>query len=65
MNTGEDIEVQILEQTPDELEEYGSVPIAFEVRSILKVDFVGKNGLGGFSLKEEKVASPRNFEGMG
>ena len=58
MNTGEDIEVQILEQTPDELEEYGSVPIAFEVRSILKVDFVGKNGLGGFSLKEEKVASP-------
>ena len=58
MNTGEDIEVQILEQTPDELEEYGSVPIAFEVRSILRVDCLGANGLGGLSLKEEKVASP-------
>ena len=65
MKTGENTEVQILEQTPDELEEYGSVPIAFEVRSILKVDFVGDNGLGGLSLNEEKVASPRNFEGMG
>ena len=58
MNTGEDIEVQILEQAPDDLEEYGSVPIAFEVRSILKVDFLGDNGLGGLSLNEEMVVSP-------
>lgn len=58
MNPSEDIDVRILEQTPDDLEAYGSVPIAFEVCSILKVDFVGVNGLGGLSLNEEEVASP-------
>ncbi len=58
MNTSEDIEVRILEQTPDDLEAYGSVPIAFEVQSILRVNFVGINGIGGLSLNEEEVASP-------
>ncbi len=58
MNTNENIELRILEQTPDDLEAYGSIPIAFEVRSILRVNCVGINGLGGLSLREEEVASP-------
>lgn len=58
MNTNEDTEVRILEQTSDDLEAYGTVPIAFEVRSILRINFIGTNGLGGFSLNEEEVTSP-------
>ena len=58
MNTNENIEVHILEQTQDDLDAYGSVPIAFEVRSILRVNCVGTNGLGGFALNEEEVAFP-------
>ena len=41
----------------DRLPEYGQVPIAFEVNSILRVELVDA-GRGGIVLHEERVATP-------
>jgi GNAT superfamily N-acetyltransferase len=39
---------------PDRLCEYAEIPIAFEVKSILKVELID-GGLGGIRLKEERI----------
>jgi ribosomal protein S18 acetylase RimI-like enzyme len=41
----------------DLLSEYATIPIAFEVRSVLRVEAV-ENGLGGLRLVEETVTPP-------
>jgi len=49
--------IRIEEESFDLLEEYATVPIAFLVRSLFRVD-VPDAGLGGLRLIEEPVASP-------
>jgi GNAT superfamily N-acetyltransferase len=49
--------VQIIEIGPERLEEYASVPIRFEVKSILQVELL-EGGLGGMLLQEVEVDSP-------
>ena len=44
----------IEEVSPDRLCEYAEIPIAFEVKSILKVSVID-GGLGGIRLKEERI----------
>ena len=46
---------EIVEQGPDDLEEYGKVSIAFDVKSKFRVDPVDGTGLGGFQFIEEPV----------
>jgi GNAT superfamily N-acetyltransferase len=43
--------IEIVEQSVEALAEYGSIPIAFEVRSIFDVQIIDR-GLGGFVLVE-------------
>lgn len=43
--------------TPDRLDQYVKIPIAFEVRSVLSVEVV-EHGLGGITFREEPVRSP-------
>lgn len=52
-----DIQIEILPVNQQTLSEYSSIPISFEVRSILRVDLVDA-GLGGIRLNEEPVARP-------
>jgi len=52
-----DIRIELLPANQRTLSEYSSIPISFEVRSILRVDLVD-GGLGGIRLKEEPVARP-------
>jgi GNAT superfamily N-acetyltransferase len=49
--------VTVEEIGEDRLEEYATIPIAFEVRSALHVELVD-GGLGGVALREEAVAEP-------
>jgi GNAT superfamily N-acetyltransferase len=46
--------VEIIEIGPDRLGDYARVPIAFQVKSLLKLDVVG-SGLGGIKLIEEDI----------
>lgn len=46
--------LEIVEESMEVLPEYGTVPIAFLVKSQLKVEVV-QGGLGGFALREEPV----------
>jgi len=49
--------IEILPASRESFAELSSIPISFEVRSILRVRVV-KGGLGGVLLKEEPVARP-------
>jgi GNAT superfamily N-acetyltransferase len=49
--------VQIIEIVSERLAEYASVPIAFEVQSILQIELVD-GGLGGMLLRQAPVAVP-------
>ncbi len=48
----------VLEEGPERLEAYGTVPIAFTVRKMLRIDLGGQRGLGGIHLVEEQVSAP-------
>lgn len=56
--------VEIQEIGIDSLPEYAQIPIAFEVRSILRVDRVD-GGLGGITLREETIvpAYVKDYDG--
>ena len=47
----------IREETVEKLEEYGEIPIAFEVKSKFRVELI-EDGLGGIRLTEEAVVPP-------
>lgn len=49
--------VRIQEVGVDALPQYQEIPIAFEVKSVFRVDQID-GGLGGIRLREEKVATP-------
>lgn len=51
------IEPEIVEQSVGDLGEYGSISIAFEVRTILELQVMDQ-GLGGFVLSETEVDAP-------
>jgi len=51
------MQVQIIEIVPERLIDYASVPIRFEVRSILQVELVD-GGLGGMLLRQVPVEKP-------
>jgi hypothetical protein len=51
------VDLRVIEERPETLSEYGRVPIAFEVRSRLRVEPV-RDGLGGLSLIEEDARVP-------
>jgi ribosomal protein S18 acetylase RimI-like enzyme len=48
------VDLRVIEERPETLCEYGRVPIAFEVRSRLRVEPV-RGGLCGLSLVEEEI----------
>jgi GNAT superfamily N-acetyltransferase len=50
-------EIQILSAGPDCLSEYATVPIAFEVRALLRPVLLD-GGLGGIALRQEAVQPP-------
>lgn len=49
--------VRIQEVGVDALSQYQEIPIAFEVKSVFRVDPID-GGLGGIRLREEKLATP-------
>ena len=49
--------IEIIEEAPSALPEYGTISIAFRVESRFRVDVID-NGLGGIYLIEEKVEPP-------
>jgi len=49
--------VEIREIKADALDQYAEIPIAFEVKSIFRVELID-GGLGGIRLREEKVVPP-------
>jgi len=49
--------IQIKKINLDDLAQYATVPMAFEVQSVLKVDQI-QDGLGGLALREEKLETP-------
>ena len=49
--------MDIREETPSALAEYGEIPIAFTVESRYRVEQI-EGGLGGMRLVEEAVATP-------
>lgn len=51
------IEIRVEEPTLSTLAEYRKVSIAFRVESYMRIEMV-QNGLGGWSLTEEPVATP-------
>lgn len=51
------MELKIVEESADVLPEYEKISIAFEVKSVFRVEFF-ENGLGGIRLVEEAVAKP-------
>jgi streptothricin acetyltransferase len=51
------VEPEIIEQSTKDLTGYNSVPVAFEVRTILDIEVVDR-GLGGFVLTERKNKTP-------
>ena len=50
-------DIRIIEEPISALREYGQVPIAFEVRSVLDIEVLG-NGLEGFRMRERRVEQP-------
>ena len=50
--------IRIVEEGPENLEDYGKVSIAFEVKSRLRVDLVDEKGMGGVRLTEKPVDPP-------
>ena len=48
---------EILEERPDILPEYGRVSIAFEVKTVFRVELI-ERGLGGVKLTEEVLDKP-------
>jgi GNAT superfamily N-acetyltransferase len=54
MNT---IEPEIVEQSTDDLLDYSSVPISFQVRTVFDVKGIDQ-GLGGFLLSEREIQVP-------
>jgi len=53
-----DMRIQISEETPANLEQYGSVPMSFTVTSHLVPTALGANGLGGIQLVEKTLETP-------
>lgn len=51
------MELKIVEETADTLAEYEKISIAFEVKSIFRLELI-ENGLGGVKFVEEAVATP-------
>jgi GNAT superfamily N-acetyltransferase len=51
------MELKIVEESPGILAEYAKISIAFEVKSIFRVELLTE-GLGGIKLTEESVAKP-------
>ena len=51
------IDVDIIEQSVDDLADYGTVPISFEVRTVLDVHIIDR-GLGGFVMSERAIDTP-------
>lgn len=51
------IEPDIIEQSAEDLADHGSIPIAFEVRTVLDVHVIDQ-GLGGFTMSERKNETP-------
>ena len=58
--------IQIEQIDASRLVEYATIPMAFEVRSILRVEPV-QHGLGGVAFREETVANPyvKDFTAVG
>jgi len=48
------VDLRVIDERPEALSEYAGVPIAFEVRSRLRVEPV-RGGLGGLFLVEEEA----------
>ncbi|MBN2209859.1 MAG: GNAT family N-acetyltransferase [Sedimentisphaerales bacterium] len=49
--------IELFEQTAADLEEYLTIPIVFEVRTIFDIQIIDQ-GLGGFRLQEREHESP-------
>jgi len=49
------MKVKIQQISPDDLSLYASVSIAYEVRSVYRIEAID-DGLGGLALKEERVS---------
>ena len=52
------MDLEIREEAPNDLEDYGRVPIAFTVDRVLQPVLRGSNGLGGVALVERQVEPP-------
>lgn len=52
------MKVEIIAETPADLEAYGRIPIVFTVASQLLPTPLGSNGLGGIQLVEEALKTP-------
>lgn len=50
--------LEFISLRPDQLDVYARVSIAFEVRTIFRVQEIGEDGMGGLRLIEEAVDSP-------
>jgi len=59
------IEPEIVEQSAEDLADYGSISIAFEVQTILDVQVIDQ-GLGGFAMSEQKMDAPyvKDYDGI-
>ena len=51
------MEIKIVEESPENLAEYQKVSIAFEVKTVFRVDLI-ERGLGGVKLTEEVLEKP-------
>lgn len=58
-------DIRIMEQSVDDLREYGTVPIAFQVEQIFDVTTID-NGLGGIVLQLRDVENPyvKDYDGI-
>ena len=56
--------LEIREVGADSLRQYAEIPVAFEVRSVFRVDLLD-DGLGGIRLQEEQIATPyvKDYDG--
>ena len=59
------MDIRIEQVTVDQLERYGRIPIAFDIRSRLEVEAVD-GGLGGLAMREVPVIPPvrRDYDAM-
>lgn len=60
------MDIEIIQESLDNLPAHGQVPIAFEVRRVLDLT-VADSGLGGFVLRERKLESPyvKDYDSIG